>query len=262
VRTPAITIFVVVILIIGLALAVYDYKTRGARQERIGISKTESDTLKDTRLSGDEAIYNQDYSSAIQKYSRALRISPRDAYLHNDLGTAYYHLGLDNMDVPMEEDDFSFGMEVDARYVEDVKPITMVKEPLEKTKSGIITVVVNNEADSDEIEDNIRSMGHFVHAEAEESEDGSRDYWLTIIVGKTKELFLEAETEYLKAIDIKSVKDAEGRKYSNYSTASRNLGTLYFRMGKKKEAVRQWQRALQLEPTDSELRSLLGGYEK
>jgi Flp pilus assembly protein TadD len=32
-------------------------------------------------------------------------------------------------------------------------------------------------------------------------------------------------------------------------------------MGRKKDAVAQWRRALQIEPTDAELRNLLGEYE-
>ena len=136
----------------------------------------------------------------------------------------------------------------------------MVKEKLKETDSGIITAVVNDEDASGQIETDIRSLEHYVHVE-EEVEEDKREFWLTIIVGKTKEAFLNAQRDYLKAIDIKSVKDSDGRKYSNFSTASRNLGTLYFRMGRKKEAMDQLRRALELEPTDEELRELIGSYE-
>jgi len=260
-KTPVITIFVVCVLIVGLALAFYDYRKHGAREQRLDITRSEADILKDTKESGAEQSYRQNYEKAIDEYKRALQLSPRDAYLHNDLGTAYYRLGLQSMEPAMEEGEFGFGIEVDAR-LEGSKPLKMAQEALKRTKSGIITAVVNNEADSKEIETYARSLGHYAHAEEEQTEDiGSKEFWLTIITGKTNELFLEAEREYLKAIDIKSVKDGEGREYSNYSTASRNLGTLYFRMGRKKDAIAQWRRALQLEPTDAELRNLLGKYE-
>ncbi len=258
-RTPVMTIFVVCVLIIGLALAFWDYKKHGARQQRFDISKTQADKLKDTRLSGDEQVYRQNYESAIREYERALKLSPRDAYLHNDLGAAYYRLGLESMEPPVEEGEFEFGVEVDARY-EGSEPLKMVRSALEGVKSGVVTAVVNDETKSEEIETYARSLDHYVHVE-EEFEGGDREFWVTIITGETKEAFLKAEREYQEAINIKSVKDRDGRKYSNYSTASRNLGTLYFRMGRKKEAIAQWRRALQIEPTDAELRNLLGEYE-
>jgi tetratricopeptide (TPR) repeat protein len=260
-KTPAITIFVVCILVIGLALAIYDYSKHKARPASEDITRSEADILKESRESGDEQSYKENYEKAVAEYERALRISPRDAYIYNDLGTAYYNLGLESMDIPVEEDEFGFGVEVDARHLEGSEPLTKSKDALEKVKSGIITIVVDNEATKTEIETYARSLGNYVHAETEEAEDGSKDFWLTIVKGKTKEAFLNAEKAYLEAIDIKSVKDRDGRKYSNYSTASRNLGTLYFRMGRKKDAIAQWRRALQIEPTDAELRNLLGKYE-
>jgi len=260
-RTPAITIFVVCILVMGLGLAFYDYKKHGARVQGTDISRSEADTLKETRLSGDEQVYLEDYKKAIAEYKRALRISPRDAYLRNDLGTAYYHMGLKMMDPALPEDDFGFGTEVDARHLEGAEAFDKMKEALAKTKSGIITTVVKDETVKRAIEVHVREQKHFAHIEEEETEEGAKEYWISIITGPTGEAFLNAEREYKEAMSIKSVKDKEGRKYSNYSTASRNLGTLYFRMGKKKDAITQWRRALQLEPTDGELRNLLGKYE-
>ena len=258
-RTPVIAIFVVCVLIVGLALLVYDYRTHGPHHQRLDISRSEADRLKETRSAGEEGSYKQDYNKAIVEYERALKISPRDAYLRNDLGTAYYHLGLESMDTPMAKDEFEFGIEVDIRHFEDSEALKKVEEAIQAIESGIITAVVTSEAAKGEIEAYVRSLGHYAHAE-EETEDDGKEFWLTVITGKTKEAFLKAEREYLEAIDIKAVRDESGHKYSSYSTVSRNLGTLYFRMGRKKDAVAQWQRALQLEPTDAELRNLLGKY--
>ena len=267
-RTPAITVFVVCVLILGLGFALYDYRKHGARQQRFDISKSEADSLKKTKESGAEQSYDQNYEKAIEEYKRALRISPRDAHLRNDLGAAYYRLGLESIVPPVAEDEFGFGTEVDARHAVDSVPLQetdevleKVDEALEQTQSGIVTAVVSDEAASREIATHARSLGHLVHTEEEEAEDGGKDFWVTVITGKTKEAFLESEKEYLKAIDIKSVRDMDGRKYSSYSAASRNLGTLYFRMGKKRDAIAHWRRAFQLEPTDAELRNLLGKYE-
>lgn len=262
-RTPVIMIFLVCVLIMGIvALAVYDYKRRGFRTEGPGISKSEADTLKRTREKGDELFEKQDYESAIMKYEQASEISPRDAHIYNDLGAAYYRLGLTRMEPPMEEEDFDFGVEVDGR-VGDLKSFEMVKDSLKTTKSGVITAVVNGETDRDKIETYARSLGHYVHVEeAEDAEEEEGEFWLTIITGGTKEALVNAEKKYLRAISIKYVKDKNGRRYSNYSAASRNLGTLYFRMGRRKDAVTQWQRALQLEPTDAELRAVVDKFEQ
>ncbi|MBD3181088.1 tetratricopeptide repeat protein [Candidatus Poribacteria bacterium] len=260
-KTPVVTIFVIFILAIGIGLAIYDYSKHGPRQGNSDISKSEAETLKETKLSGDEQAYKGSYEKAIEKYKHALKISPRDAYIHNDLGTAYYHLGLEKADPPMTEDQFDFGIEVDARRVEETETVLqMFENAEEKTKSGIITIVVDEPEIKDTVVNKALAEDYYAHAETE-TQENKKEYWITVIKGETKEAFLNAEKEYLEAIDIKSVRDAEGRKYSSYSTASRNLGVLYFRMGRKKDAVEQWRRAFQLEPTDAELRNLLGKYE-
>ena len=267
-KTPIVTIFIVAVLIIGLGLAFYDYKTHGIHEKTIGISKSQAETLRRARLSGEDKVQQQDYTGAVESFKRAIQISPRDPYIHNDLGAAYYHMGLKAMNPPIPEDeDLGYGAEVDARYGNTREQIreqafTKLKEALDKTESGTITVIVKDQTISKEIESYIHPMEHYVHVEEENRDDGGKDYWITTIKGKTKDFFLSAEKEYLQAIDLLSVKDASGRKYSGYSVASRNLGTLYFRMGKKKDALANWQRALQLEPSDEELRQLVNSYRK
>lgn len=261
-KTPIITIYVVCILVIGIVLlALYDYNKHGIRTEDPEISKSDADTLKTAKFEGDEHFYKQNYSGAIESYQKAVRMSPRDAHLHNDLGAAYYRLGLESMDTPMTEEQFDFGIEVDARRIDGSEAMKWIEGELEAIESGIITAVINNEADKNDIKSKILSLGHYVHVEQEYIDDDKREYWITIVTGKTKDAFLDAENEYRKAISIKYVKDDDGHRYSNYSAASRNLGTLLFRMGRKSAAVRSWRRAFQLEPTDSELRNLLDKYE-
>ena len=259
-RTPAVTIFVVFVLIIGFALAFRYYREEGFFTESPNISKSQAASLKQAKQDGDEQFFQQNYEEAIRKYKQALRIWPTDAHLQNDLGASYYRLGLARMIPPMDEGEFDFGVEVDAR-VEGSEPLKMVKEKLETIESGIVTAVVNGEPDKDEIETYVRSLGHYVHTEEEDTDEGDKEFWVTIITGETKDAFLNAEKEYLKSINIKSVKDSDGRRYSNYATVSRNLGTLYFRIGRKKEAIAQWRRAMELEPSDAELRELLDKYE-
>ncbi len=259
-RTPVVTIFVVCVLIVGFALA-FRYRKEGFFTESPNISKSQAASLKRYKEDGDEDFYQQNYEEAIRQYKQAIRIWPTDAHLQNDLGASYYRLGLARMIPPMDEGEFDFGVEADAR-AEGSEPLKMVQEKLEPIESGIITAVVNDEADRDKIETYARSLGHYVHVEEEVTEEGEKEFWLTIITGETKEAFLNAEKEYLKSINIKYMKDETGRRYSNYATVSRNLGTLYFRMGRKKEAIAQWRRAMQLEPADAELRELLGKYEE
>lgn len=261
-RTPLITIFVVCVLLIGLALAFYDYKKYGLHEKPMDISRSQSDTLKKSRELAEQKTYEKDYDSAVEQYKKAIQLSPRDAYLHNDLGATYYYLGLKSMTPPVEEDEFGFGVEVDARHINDTNEILKkVESAVGQVESGIITVVVKDKAISQMVENLLRPLNHYIHIEEENTDSGDKEFWMTIIKGKTKEAFLNAEKEYLQAIDLRSIRDAEGRKYSNYSAASRNLGTLYFRMGRRKEALAQWRRALQLEPTDAELRELIGKYE-
>lgn len=262
-KTPLITIFVVAIMVIGLFLAFYDYKKHGIHEQPIGISKSQSEALKKARVKGEQLVEKQDYDSAIEEYKRAIQLSPRDPYIRNDLGAAYYYLGLKAMDPPIPDDeDIGYGTSIDARQLTKEQTIEKVKETLNTVKSGIITVVVKDQSVSKDIELFIKPMGHYIHIESEPREDGGQNYWATIITGKTKDYFLNAEKEYRAAIDLLFVRDAEGRKYSSYSVASRNLGTLYFRMGRKKEALNHWQRALQLEPSDQELKRLVDSYRK
>jgi len=260
-KTPIITIFIICVLIIALALAFYDYKKHGARQETFSMSRTDSDAVKIAKEVGEQLLQKKNYNGAIEEYKNALRRAPTDAYLHNDLGVAYYRLGLQSAQPSMEETEFGFGTEVDARHISKSEALEKTQDAVQGTVSGIITVVVNDEAVDKEIEAYAKSLNQYVYSEKEIKDDGGKEYWITIITGKTKEAFLNAEKEYLEAIKSISVKDASGRRYSGYSTASRNLGTLYFRMGKKSEAIAQWRHALRLEPNDAELRELLNRYE-
>jgi tetratricopeptide (TPR) repeat protein len=259
-RTPIITIFVFCVLIISIGLAIYDYKKHGMHDRSIDLSRSDADALKGAIKTADSEFYQGEYEKAIAKYEKALRYSPRDAYLRNNLGTAYYHQGLESMDTPLKEEEFGFGVEIDARKLKGSVPLEKVKDALKGVKSNIVTAVVGDVAAKKLIENYALSLKYFVHVEEELDEENNREFWITIITGKTKDAFLKAEKELMTAIDIKSVKDTFGRRYSGYSAASRNLGTLYFRMGRKKDAVVQWERALQLEPTDAELRELLGKY--
>lgn len=267
-KTPIVTVFIVAVLIIGLGLAFYDYKTRGFHENPIGISRTQAEMLRRARLVGEEKANQKDYVGATEEYKRAIRISPRDPYIRNDLGAAYYSLGLKYMNPPIPEDEETdYGIEVDARYGDTKEQIreqalTKLKEALDKTESGIITVVIRDPALSKEIVASNNSLGNYVHTEEDIKDDGTKDYWITMIKGKTKDYFIDAEKEYLQAIDLLAVRDSSGRKYSAYSVASRNLGTLYFRMGRKKEALANWQRALQLEPADQDLKKLVDSYRK
>jgi len=269
-KTPIVTVFIVAVLIIGLGLAFYDYKTRGLHENPIGISRTQAEMLRRARVVGEEKANQKDYVGAVEEYKRAIRISPRDPYIRNDLGAAYYYLGLKAINPPIPEDeetDYGSGSGIDARYGDKKEQIreqafTKLKEALDKTESGIITVVVRDSALSKEIVTSSNSLGNYAHAEEEVKDDGVKDYWITIIKGKTKDYFIVAEKEYLQAVDFLAVRDSAGHKYSAYSVASRNLGTLYFRMGRKKEALANWQRALQLEPADQDLRKLVDSYRK
>lgn len=263
-KTPVITIFVVAVMVIGIFLIFYDYRKHGLHEEAIGISKSQAESVKRARVRGEDKVKQQDYAGAILEFERAAKMLPNDPYIHNDLGAAYYELGMRAINPPVPPDeDIGYGVEIDARFINNKEEVfEKLKQSLDMTASGIITVVVNNQPISKEIESYIKPIDHYIHIEEESKDDGVRDYWITIIKGQTKNYFLDAEKEYIQAIDLLSVRDTNGRKYSSYSVASRNLGTLYHRMGKKKEALNNWQRALQLEPSDQALKKLVDSYRK
>lgn len=263
-KTPVVTIFVVSVMIVGIFLIFYDYKKHGLREEPIGMSRSQAELVKKARIRGEDKVKQLDYLGAVEDFSRAVKMMPTDPYIRNDLGAAYYELGMRSIEPPVPPDeDIGYGIEIDGRFMESKKQIfDKLKEALDTTISGIITVVVNDQAISKEILDYIKPLDHYIHIEEETKEDGKKDYWITIIKGQTKDYFLKAEREYLEAINILSVRDSTGRKYSSYSVASRNLGTLYHRMGRKKDALMNWQRALQLEPSDQDLKRLVDSFRK
>jgi tetratricopeptide (TPR) repeat protein len=166
-KTPGVSIFVVVVLVLGVALAFYDYSKHGAREEQGKISKYEAYKLKNTKLLGAEESYKGDYEKAIKDYKAALKIAPRDAYLHNDLGTAFYYLGLKSINPPIKEDEFEFGIEVDARHLKKSKILPKVKEALDKTDSGIITAVMFDQDAKDEVVAFAHSLKYIVNVEEE-----------------------------------------------------------------------------------------------
>jgi tetratricopeptide (TPR) repeat protein len=263
-KTPVITIFVVSVMIIGIFLIFYDYKKHGLHETPIGISRSQAEAVKKARIRGEDKVKNQDYLGAINDFSRASKMLPKDPYIHNDLGAAYYEFGMRSINPPVPPDeDIGYGNEVDARFMDNKEEVfAKLKEALDMTISGVVTIAVNNQPLSKEINDYIKPMNHYIHIEEEVKDDGGKDYWITILKGPTKDYFLNAEAEYIEAINLLSVRDTKGRKYSSYPVASRNLGTLYHRMGRRKEALENWQRALQLEPSDQDLKRLVDSFRK
>ena len=190
-KTPGVSIFVVVVLVLGVALAFYDYSKHGAREEQGKISKYEAYKLKNTKLLGAEESYKGDYEKAIKDYKAALKIAPRDAYLHNDLGTAYYYLGLKSINPPIKEDEFEFGIEVDARHLKKSEVLPKVKEALNKTDSGIITVVMVDQDAKDEVVAFAQSLKYIVNVEEEKREK-------TFLLRMPYSLWMEAKKRALE----------------------------------------------------------------
>jgi len=93
----------------------------------------------------------------------------------------------------------------------------------------------------------------------EEAEFAISDTTSGYIVLKSKDdkiidkvIELEAEEHFLQAISIKS----------NYATAYRNLGALYYRIGKRKSGRQMMEYALEINPGDEQLRTYLEQFEQ
>jgi tetratricopeptide (TPR) repeat protein len=127
-----------------------------------------------------------------------------------------------------------------------VNALHQLKQALSEVKSGVIVMTVNDMEVMKTLANYARESDCYVHIE-----DHRRTSDINIIKGKTKEAFRKAESELIRAKDLKP----------RYAKAYENLGSLYYRMGKQKDAIILWQSALDLDPTNKVLRQYLQQYD-
>jgi len=230
---PLIVVLVVCIAIVG---AYFVLKSSQPSIDTIG----ESEEVRDLKGMGRAYAEANEYEQAIEYYTEALKARPEDAYLHNDIGAVYHNMGIEAAGEtwPSWEEDLTNLTPVDALH--------QLQQALSQVQSGVIVMTVNNKKVMDTLENHARASGCYVHLEHQQ-----RTSDMTIIKGATLEAFRKAESELLRAKDLKP----------RYSAAYENLGSLYYRMGRKRDAIIMWQSALALEPTNKKLRQYLQQYD-
>ncbi|MFQ6040757.1 MAG: tetratricopeptide repeat protein [Candidatus Poribacteria bacterium] len=231
-----IPLMVVLVICIAFAGGYFAFKSSQPTMDAIGESEEVRD-LKDRARAYADA---NEYERSIEYYTEALKMRPDDAYLHNDLGAVYHNMGIDAAGEtwPSWEEDLT-----------DTNPVTalqQLKQALSEVQSGVIVMTVNSMEVMNTLANHARASGCYVHIEHHQ-----RTSDLNIIKGKTMEAFRKAESELLRAKDLKP----------RYSAAYQNLGSLYYRMGRQKDAVIMWKSALDLEPTNKKLRQYLQQYD-
>ena len=184
--------------------------------------KQQADTYKANRL----------FDKAIQSYEKALELRPDNAEVHNNLGTVYLEIGEKAAGTtwPTWESDLTeMAME---------SAIDEAEFAISDTDSGFIVFTAKDKDVIDKVVKLARKSGCWTHVERNT---------INIMKGKTMKALLKAETHFLQAIIIKS----------SYATAFRNLGALYYRIGKRQEGLEMMKRALKLNPNDRRLRTYL-----
>jgi len=174
-----------------------------------------------------------DYTRAIRYFTEALKIRPENAEVHNDLGATYLNMGVKASEPPWEED---------VSDMTGFEAFRQLEQALAQAESDIIIFEKADQRISDALVAQARKAGCGAYIEPHQL-----TATITIIKGKTKDAFRKAESELVRAKDLKP----------RYAVAYQNLGNLYYRMGHHRDAKILWQNALKLEPHNKELRRYL-----
>ena len=230
-----IPLFVVLVICIAVVGVYFAFKSNQPSVDAIG----ESEEFRELKNKGRAYAEANEYEQAIEYYTEALKMRPDDAYLHNDIGAVYHNMGIDAAGETWP------GWEEDVTNMTPVTALHQLKQAFSEVPSGVIVMTVNDTKVMDTLANHARASDCYVHLEHHQ-----RTSDMTIIKGKTREAFRKAESELLRAKDLKP----------RYSAAYENLGSLYYRMGRKKDALIMWHSALDLEPTNKKLRQYLQQY--
>lgn len=179
---------------------------------------------------------NKIFDKAIESYEKALEMRPDNAEVHNDLGSVYHDLGLKYAGPtwPTWEADLT------NMSMQDV--IDEVEFAISDTDSGIIVF----EAKDKKVVKKVVELAHkskcWTHVEGNA---------INIMKGKTMDTLIKAKDHFLQATIIKS----------DYATAFRNLGALYYRIGQRKAGLQKMRQALDLNPNDERLKTYIEQFE-
>lgn len=233
-RKPSLVTIIAFSLTVVVVLAVWalSKKYEFSESQKEAVVQEREEVIQNKRLA-ESYLRDAKYDLAADYYNQALKLRPNDAHLHNDLASTYHYMGKSAFSSPQTED---------VRGLSNDQVLRRISETLKLIDSGVLIITVDDPNQAQKIVDYATSQQCLANIGSEKSK-----YIATIVKGKTKEAFLKAESEYQKAIQIKS----------RYAPAHRNLGTLYYEMGKKKEALELWRRALKIEPSDDNLKEYL-----
>ncbi len=230
-KPPTIIVLCLSFLIIGIVYFV----TRNSGGFNQGVN-IESEEFKMIRTHAADAFNAKNYKQAIQLYEQALEMRPENAEVYNDLGAAYYELGLKYAGPKWP----SWARPLFGESLEGA--LAALEEGMKIVESGYIVM----ETDSAEIATAIekkakeKNVAIYPHYAANQTT-------LNILIGQTKEHFVEARSLFLRALELKS----------NHAPAYRNLGSYYMKIGKTDKAISYYEEAQELEPRDGELEEYL-----
>ena len=196
----------------------------------------ESEEFRMARDHATDAYNAKRYTQAIELYKEALRMRPENAYVHNDLGATYYEFGLAHAGPNWP----SWKSDLSGRTLEEA--LRELQTAIEQTGSGYIVLRTDNPEVTKAIEEKAKAAGARINTDTFENNAD-----INILVGKTKEFFLKAQSAYLQAIDIKP----------SYPKPYLNLGALYMKIGQRNTAVDHLENAYRLDSRDKELEEYL-----
>ncbi len=221
-------------LVILITLMVFmKANEEGMNREAVNL---ESEEFKQTREHAADAYSTKQYTQAIELYKEALRLRPENAYVHNDLGATYYECGLAHAGPNWP----SWDSDLSGRTLEEA--LRELQMAIAQTGSGYIVLKTDSPEVTKAIEEKARAAGAQIDTDTFENNAN-----INILVGKTKEFFLKAESAYLQAKDIKPT----------YPKPYLNLGALYMKIGQRSIALDYLENAYRLDPRDKELEEYL-----
>ena len=230
--------FVVIVLLI-VSMLYYMHEDK----DEMGKSKgyLESEEFNMIRADGMAAYKAQDFKQAIQTFEEALSMRPENAEVYNELGAAYYEFGLQYAGPDWPSWDSSLaGKTVDEALQE-------LNTAIDHTGSGYIVLDSDKPEVTQAITDKAKEIGAYFDTQL--WEDTAK---IHILVGKTKDLLINARDAYFRATDIKP----------GHAPAYRNLGALYMKIGRKDIAIGYMENAYELDPRDEDLGTYLNQFRR
>lgn len=214
---------------------VYYMKTNDQATSREAIN-LEGQEFKSLREQAAIAHNAKRHTAAIQIYEEALKMRPDNAEVHNDLGATYYGFGLDyaGPNWPSWETDLASKTPAEA--------LQELQTAIVEVGSGYIVMSSDKPEVTAVIDKKAQEIGAYIYAE-----QFGENVTMNVVIGKTKELFMNARDHYLRAIDIKPT----------YPRPYFNLGALYMKIGQHDTAVDYLEKSYQLDPRDKELEQYL-----